>query len=148
LGLPGRPQAHGPVEPIKRKRACKFKKSEPILDSQNLKRHSKRLANDLSAILWLSPANAGLKTNRYQELMMKDNSTESELFTIRVWPEPQGDSQGQWRGKLHHVQSGEIRHFRAWPALLPLLLDILQRRARAPDTERINHHNLKINRRF
>jgi hypothetical protein len=59
-----------------------------------------------------------------------DNSTESQLFTLRVWLEPDGDCRGQWRGKLRHVPSGEVRHFLGWPALIPLLLDMLNRHAR------------------
>jgi hypothetical protein len=58
---------------------------------------------------------------------MKAEQSKSQLFTIRVWSEMDADNQRQWRGRLHHVPSGEIRHFRGWPALIPLMLDILHR---------------------
>jgi len=60
---------------------------------------------------------------------------ESQLFTIRVWLETDADNQRQWRGKLRHIPSGEIRYFRGWAALIPLILDMLNRYAiaKAPD---------------
>jgi hypothetical protein len=58
--------------------------------------------------------------------MNEGQQPDSQLFTIRVWQE-QVDDQIQWRGKLRHVPSGEIRHFRGWAALIPLMLDMLRR---------------------
>jgi len=58
---------------------------------------------------------------------MQDEQVDSQLFTIRVWLEMDADNQRQWRGKLRHVPSGEIRHFRGWAALIPLILDMLNR---------------------
>jgi len=60
---------------------------------------------------------------------MQDEQLDSQLFTIRVWSETDEDNQRQWRGKLRHVPSGEIRHFRGWAALIPLILDMLNRYA-------------------
>ena len=50
----------------------------------------------------------------------------SHLFTLRVWSEVEEDGVPRWRGKLCHVSSGNVRHFRGWAALLPLLLDALR----------------------
>ena len=58
--------------------------------------------------------------------MNEKQQPDSQLFTIRVWQE-NVDDQMQWRGKLRHVPSGEIRHFRGWAALIPLMLDMLRR---------------------
>lgn len=55
-----------------------------------------------------------------------EQQPDSQLFTIRVWQE-KADDQIQWRGKLRHVPSGEIRYFRGWAALIPLMLDMLRR---------------------
>lgn len=60
---------------------------------------------------------------------MQDEQVDSQLFTIRVWSETDANNQRQWRGKLRHVPSGEIRHFREWAALIPLILDMLNRYA-------------------
>ena len=59
--------------------------------------------------------------------MDKHSPLQSQLFTIRVWQETEADGQPQWRGKLHHIPSGQIRHFRSWAALIPLMLDMLRR---------------------
>jgi hypothetical protein len=56
----------------------------------------------------------------------------SHLFTLRVWSEVEEDGVTRWRGKLCHVPSGDIRHFRGWAALVPLLLDILRHQPEAP----------------
>lgn len=54
--------------------------------------------------------------------MAADGTTEipsqnSHLFTVRVWLEDLGDGQIDWRGKVQHVNSGEVRYFRNWPTL-------------------------------
>jgi hypothetical protein len=50
-----------------------------------------------------------------------DKQHDSHLFTVRLWAENLGDGQIEWRGKLHHVTSGEARYFRDWPVLIALL---------------------------
>ena len=49
----------------------------------------------------------------------------SHLFTVRVWQEELGDGQKEWRGKVQHVHTGEVRYFREWPALVAALLKML-----------------------
>jgi hypothetical protein len=56
----------------------------------------------------------------------------SHLFTVRLWLEPLGDGQTEWRGKVQHVSSGEAQYFRDWPALQAFL----ERRWPPPDVER------------
>lgn len=57
------------------------------------------------------------------------HANESQLFTVRIWQEVGADGQVEWRGKLRHVPSGEIRHFRGWAALIPLMFLLLRRHA-------------------
>jgi hypothetical protein len=45
----------------------------------------------------------------------------SYLFTIRLWTEPLGQGQVEWRGQVQHVLSGERRSFREWATLLSYL---------------------------
>ena len=55
-----------------------------------------------------------------------DQHPGSQLFTLRLWPEQVAGAQTQWRGKVQHVRSGEVRYFQDWPALvalLPLMLE-------------------------
>ena len=49
----------------------------------------------------------------------------SHLFTVRVWEEETGAGQTEWRGKVQLLTSGEVRYFRGWAALVPLLLTML-----------------------
>ena len=39
---------------------------------------------------------------------------QSHLFTLRVWVESLTDGQIDWRGKVQHVNSGEVHYFRDW----------------------------------
>lgn len=49
----------------------------------------------------------------------------SHLFTVRLWLEELGNDQTEWRGKVQHVTSGEVRYFRDWPALIAFLQMLL-----------------------
>ncbi len=49
----------------------------------------------------------------------------SHLFTVRVWKEEMGTDQIEWRGKVQLLASGDVRYFRGWAALVPLLLTML-----------------------
>lgn len=48
-------------------------------------------------------------------------SPPSELFTVRLWRQEVGAGQIEWRGRVTHVLSGEMRHFREWSALMEFL---------------------------
>ena len=45
----------------------------------------------------------------------------TQLFTVRLWQEPLGNGQSEWRGKVQHVASGEVRYFRTWSVLRAFL---------------------------
>jgi len=49
----------------------------------------------------------------------------SHLFTVRVWEEEIGPDQTEWRGKIQLFTTGDVRYFREWAALGPLLLTML-----------------------
>jgi hypothetical protein len=57
----------------------------------------------------------------------------SHLFTLRVWVEELGDGEREWRGKVQHIPSGEVCHFREWSRLLAFLLEVLP--SLAPDAD-------------
>jgi hypothetical protein len=44
-------------------------------------------------------------------------SSSSQLFMLRMWLEDLGNDQTDWRGKVQHVNSGEVRYFREWVTL-------------------------------
>ena len=49
----------------------------------------------------------------------------SHLFTVRVWKEEIGTDQTEWRGKVQLLTNGDVRYFREWSTLVPLLLTML-----------------------
>ena len=53
----------------------------------------------------------------------------SHLFTLRVWDEEVSEGEGEWRGKVQHVISGETRSFRDWQTLISLITGMLPSRA-------------------
>ena len=67
--------------------------------------------------------------------MHDEQGPDSHLFTVRVWMETAEEGHTEWRGKLSHIPSGEIRHFRGWTALIPLMLDILRRYPSQPKSK-------------
>jgi hypothetical protein len=60
----------------------------------------------------------------------------SHLFTVRVWEEQVGNGQTEWRGKVQLVTSGEVRYFRQWAALVPLLVTMLSESQPEPAHEK------------
>jgi len=49
----------------------------------------------------------------------------SHLFTVRVWKEEIGADRTEWRGKVQLLTNRDVRYFRAWADLVPLLLAML-----------------------
>jgi len=50
----------------------------------------------------------------------------SHLFTVRLWLEDLGEGRAEWRGKVQHVTSGEVRYFRDWATLIAALQEMLK----------------------
>jgi hypothetical protein len=58
--------------------------------------------------------------------MEKSNgSPRSHLFTIRIWEEEIEADSTELRGKVQMFPSGEVRYFREWVALVPLVRAML-----------------------
>ena len=51
-----------------------------------------------------------------------EHQPRSHLFTVRLWVEELGNGKSEWRGKVQHVTSGEVRYFREWTTLIAFLL--------------------------
>lgn len=49
----------------------------------------------------------------------------SQLFTLRFWQEDLGAGKTDWRGKIQHINSGDVSYFRDWHALEQFLQDQL-----------------------
>ena len=63
--------------------------------------------------------------------MLSEQTKHSHLFTLRLWGEEDEDGRIQWRGQINHVNNNDIRYFKEWSALIPLLLAML----RTPQSE-------------
>ena len=50
----------------------------------------------------------------------------SQLFMLRMWLEDLGNGQNDWRGKIQHVNSGEVRYFRDWATLEAFMEGLLR----------------------
>jgi hypothetical protein len=46
------------------------------------------------------------------------SSADSQLFTVRLWPEAVGDDLVEWRGRIDHVATGEGYYFREWSRMI------------------------------
>ena len=57
---------------------------------------------------------------------MNKRTGTSNLFLLRVWMEEAGDDRPEWRGKLQHVISGEVRSFHDCATLEAALHEILE----------------------
>ncbi len=44
-----------------------------------------------------------------------------QIFTVKLWREHLGAGQYEWRGRIEHIESGEVRYFREETALLQWL---------------------------
>ena len=58
--------------------------------------------------------------------MGDEQAAPPQLFILRLWQAPLDNGRYEWRGRLQHAQTNEIRHFRDWPALIPSLLAMLR----------------------
>ena len=56
---------------------------------------------------------------------MEQQQHSSYLFMLRLWREELGGDEIEWRGKVQHVTSSEVRYFRDWPTLIAFLLQML-----------------------
>ena len=56
---------------------------------------------------------------------MEQQQHSSYLFMLRLWREELGGGEIEWRGKVQHVTSSEVRYFRDWPTLIAFLLQVL-----------------------
>ena len=52
-------------------------------------------------------------------------STPTTLFTLRLWQEPLGNGQSEWRGEIKNLTTGEVRYFRRWEEIAGLVVAML-----------------------
>ncbi len=55
----------------------------------------------------------------------ESTNAESHLFTLRFWLEELDTNEVEWRGKLHHINSGDVHYIRDGHTLITLLQKII-----------------------
>ncbi len=59
-------------------------------------------------------------------MSMKDEQhAQTHLFMVRIWLEDMGESKTEYRGKVQHVLSKEVRYFRGWSMLIMVLHELI-----------------------
>jgi hypothetical protein len=48
----------------------------------------------------------------------KDITPQAQLFTLRIWITKQKSDILEWRGRIEHVQSGEVEFCRNWETFI------------------------------
>ena len=64
----------------------------------------------------------------------EQNTRQERLFTLRLWTEEVAADQHEWRGRLYDTTTGDVRYFREWAALIPLLLAMVRAGEQPPTT--------------
>ena len=59
-------------------------------------------------------------------MTQEQSGRQNHLFTLRLWTEQLEEGESEWRGRVHCVGTDEVRYFRDWPSLIPLLLAMLR----------------------
>ncbi len=79
----------------------------------------------------LYTTNIAVKSQRFihrkerADVELERQPPRSHLFTVRLWLEELGNGESEWRGKVQHVTSGEVRYFRDWTMLIAFLQMLL-----------------------
>lgn len=73
----------------------------------------------------------------------------SHLFLVRVWQEQLDGDRTEWRGKIHHVMTGQELYFREWEGLVQALGSLLgEKHSEEQETPVINDGYDKSGRRI
>jgi hypothetical protein len=53
------------------------------------------------------------------------HSSPTIIFTLRLWNEPLGNGQSEWRGEIKNLSTGEVRYFRMGEEITVLVFGML-----------------------
>ena len=57
--------------------------------------------------------------------MTNDPVPHTHLFALRLWAEAVENGRFEWRGRVHHVPTGDVHYFREWQTLIRLIQQML-----------------------
>ena len=52
--------------------------------------------------------------------------TQTQTFTLRIWVTNQEDAKIEWRGRIQHVQSGEVQYCQSWDAFITYVEEVIR----------------------
>lgn len=50
---------------------------------------------------------------------------QAQTFTLRIWVTNQEDAHLKWRGRIQHVQSGEVQYCQNWDAFAAFVESVI-----------------------
>jgi hypothetical protein len=56
----------------------------------------------------------------------KDITPQAQLFTLRIWITKQKSDILEWRGRIEHAQSGEVKFCRNWETFIAYIERMLR----------------------
>ncbi len=56
----------------------------------------------------------------------QEPGTQAQTFTLRIWVTDQKDANLEWRGRIQHIQSGEVRYCQSWDAFTTYVEEVLR----------------------
>jgi len=54
-----------------------------------------------------------------------ESGSQAQMFTLRIWVTNQEDANLEWRGRIQHIQSGEVRYCRNWDTFTAYVEEVL-----------------------
>ena len=51
---------------------------------------------------------------------------QTQTFTLRIWVTNQKDATLKWRGRIQHIQSGEVQYCQNWDAFITYVEEVLR----------------------
>ena len=51
--------------------------------------------------------------------------TQAQTFTLRIWVTNQKDATLEWRGRIQHIQSGEVQYCQNWDTFIAYVEKVL-----------------------
>jgi hypothetical protein len=54
-----------------------------------------------------------------------DLGTQAQTFTLRIWVTSPKDATLEWRGRIQHIQSGEVQYCQDWDAFIAYVEEAL-----------------------
>ncbi len=61
----------------------------------------------------------------FNQMNMSKPPAQSNLFLIRMWVDQDGGTQGEWHGKVQHMNSSQASSFEDWATLKEVLARML-----------------------